>query len=307
MSSSIQMLERHLARQQGAFLARRHPGWEDHLGRMRAWLGSSLKEADVQRPVVILGAGSGLEVPWALAPPLTWGWDADPWSRMRTLLCHRRWAPWHFEDLTGAMVPLTAMLKRNVRRDWRGRILGRRSVARLRIAGLLDSLPTPSHPLATVLATLRPGLVIAANVMGQFAPVAEALVEQAFGGPPWEPDPDEPDVLAEALDRWSARVVEAFLLTLRASGADLCLVHDRAVFAEAVALGGWEPDWRRQILNALEARDPLCGVDVLALMARTPERQERWLWPVATGQVHLMEALAFSGSGSSSASGSPAR
>ncbi len=274
---------------------------------MRAWLGSSLEEADPRRPVLILGAGSGLEVPWSLAPPLTWGWDADPWSRMRTLIRHRRWAPWRFEDLTGAMGPLTAMLGRNLRRDWRGRPVGRRAVARLRIAGLLDSLPTASQPLAGVLATLQPGLVIAANLMGQFAPVAEALVEQAFGGPPWESDPDEPDVLAEALDRWSARVVEGFLVTLRERGADLCLVHDRAVFGEEAILGGWEPDWRRQVLTAHEARDPLCGVDVLTLMARAPERQERWLWTVAPGQVHLMEALAFSGSGNSSASISPAR
>src|ERR1035438_5896883 len=101
-------LSRLLRREQFAFLARDRSGWGDHLDRMHAFLGEGLQSADPTRPVLILGAGSGLEVPWALAPPDTTGWDGDPWSRIWTALRYHRWPPWVFGDLTGGMSELEA-------------------------------------------------------------------------------------------------------------------------------------------------------------------------------------------------------
>lgn len=291
------MLERHLAREQRAFLRRPRSAWGPHLERVHAFLGEAMGAADPARPVLVLGAGSGLEVPWRTAPPQTQGWDADPWSRIRTCIRHGRWVPWHFEDVTGAFGPLEALLRRNIRRDWQGRSQGRLDVARARVAGLLESLEPRPEALEATLHALRPGLVVAANLMGQFSLVAEALVEQAFGGAPWEDDPDLGDPLAEALDRWMVRVLEAFLGALRESGATLALVHDRAVLDRPVPLGPWSEDWRAQLRgeDPVTARDPLCGVDVLSVVGREPHRAERWLWPVGPGQVHLVEALGFPG------------
>ncbi|MFN7959400.1 MAG: hypothetical protein U0P46_13890 [Holophagaceae bacterium] len=66
-------LSRLLRREQWAFLARDRSAWGEHLGRVRGFLGEGLQAADPDRPVLILGAGPGLEVPWALAPPATTG------------------------------------------------------------------------------------------------------------------------------------------------------------------------------------------------------------------------------------------
>lgn len=291
------MLERHLAREQRAFLRRPRSAWGPHLEHMRRVLGEALGAADPARPVLVLGAGFGLEVPWREAPPLAQGWDADPWSRTATFLRHGRWVPWHFGDVTDAFGPLEALLRRNIRRDWRGRSQGHPDVARARVAGLLESLDPRPERLEATLRSLGPSLVVAANLMGQFGVVAEALVEQAFGGAPWQEDPDQGDPLAEALDRWTARVVVAFLAALRESGAALALVHDRAVLEQPVGLGPWSDDWRVQLRSEdpVTARDSLCGVDVLSVMGRAPQRAERWLWPVGPGQVHLVEALGFRG------------
>ncbi len=86
-------LSRLLRREQFAFLARDHSAWGDHLDRVRAFLGEGLQSADPGRPVLILGAGSGLEVPWALAPADTTGWDGDPWSRLWTAAAPPSLAP----------------------------------------------------------------------------------------------------------------------------------------------------------------------------------------------------------------------
>ena len=293
------ILSRLLRREQRAFLARDRAGWEAHLARVRTFLGEGLQAADPARPVLVLGAGSGLEVPWALAPPLTEGWDADPWSRVRTWRRHLRWAPWTFEDATGGLGELEATVRRALGEPWSGRHRDPRTAA-LRLAGLLPSLQPHPGALAAWIEARRPGAVLAANLMGQFGPVAEALVEAAFGkAPPWEPDPERPDPLAEALEAWTGRAVTAFLRVLAGSGADLWLVHDRAVVFSGgrLDLGPWTDDWTRQVQPAappLEAWDPLAGVDVLAHLTGqglTVVSRERWLWDLAPGQRHLVEAI----------------
>jgi hypothetical protein len=145
----------------------------------------------------------------------------------------------------------------------------------------------------------RPGTILVANVMGQFGVVAERVVETAFGGSPWVSDPERVDPLAEAMEAWTRRAIMAFLGALRASGSDLWLVHDRAVVfsGEALDLGPWEKDWARQVRSdgpPLEASDALAGVDVLPILAGhglEVTRKERWIWPLAPGQRHLVEAL----------------
>lgn len=292
-------LSRLLRREQRAFLVRDRAGWGAHLARVRTFLGEGLQAADPARPVLVLGAGSGLEVPWALAPPLTEGWDADPWSRVRTWRRHLRWAPWTFEDATGGLAELEATVRRALGEPWSGRHRDPR-VAALRLAGLLPSLRLHPEALAAWIGEHRPGTILAANLMGQFGVVAEALVEACFApASPWEADPERPDPLAEALEAWTARAVAGFLEVLAGSGADLWLVHDRAVvFSEGrLDLGPWADDWTRQLQPAappLEARDPLAGVDVLALLTgsgRTVAARERWLWDLAPGQRHLVEAI----------------
>jgi len=291
-------LSRLLRREQFAFLARDRADWEDHLARVRAFLGEGLQTADPARPVLILGAGSGLEVPWALAPPGTTGWDADPWSRWWTALRHRRWAPWVFEDLTGGLAELEATARRSVAEPWSGHRRDAETAAR-RLAGLLPSLHPLPQALRTWIQVHRPGTILVANVMGQFGVVAERLVEATFGLAPWETDPERPDPLAVALDAWTRRTVEAFLGALRESEADLWLVHDRAVVFSGgdLHLGPWEPDWTHQLQSAqaaIEAGDALAGVEVAALLA-APGRElthlERWVWPLAPGQRHLIETV----------------
>jgi len=152
-------------------------------------------------------------------------------------------------------------------------------------------------PLVRWLEANRPGTILAANVMGQFGVVARGTVERAFAGhSPWAGEEEADDPLDEALRGWTRRALEAFLSALAGSGAELWLVHDRGVlFGDArVTLGPLADPWTSQLVATvpLEADDPLCGVDVVpAFPGRLPGRHERWLWPVAAGQTHVMEAL----------------
>jgi len=292
-------LSRLLRQEQFAFLARNRSDWTAHLERVRAFLGEGLQAADPSRPVLILGAGAGLEVPWALAPPRTTGWDGDPWSRVWTALRHRRWSPWVFADLTGGLSDLEATARRAAMEPWSRRRRDRETAGK-RLAGLLPSLQPDPGPLRAWIERHRPGTILSANVMGQFGVVASRLVESHIGRSHWDPDPERTDPLAEAMEAWTRQAVTAFLGALRDSGADLWLVHDRAVVfgAGPLDLGPWEPDWTRQLRGqgGLEASDPLAGLEVPALLgveAVALVRKERWLWPVTAGQRHLVEALAL--------------
>jgi len=291
-------LDRLLRREQFAFLARNHAGWDEHLSRVRAFLGEGLRGADPARPVLILGAGSGLEVPWELAPPRTTGWDADPWSRVWTALRHHQWRPWVFEDLSGGLADLEAATRRAVAEPWSGRRRDYRAAAG-RLAGLLPSLHPEPRALRAWIAEQQPGTILVANVMGQFGVVAERLIEALFGGPPWVLDPEQRDPLAEALEVWTRRTLSAFLETLRESGADLWLVHDRAVVFSGgrLTLGPWGEAWARQLQaeSELEVSDPLAGLEVADLFRGGGKlsHQARWLWPVGPQQRHLVETLAF--------------
>lgn len=286
-----------LAAERRAFLARDRGTWGDHLAQVRAFLGSGLSGAEPGRAVLVLGAGTGLEVPWALAPPRTTGWDADPWSRLGTLLRHRRWAPWCFEDVTGGLGDLITLAGRCVRSERSGRRRNPADAA-LRLAGLLPSLHPDAAPLARWIAGHQPKSILAANLMGQFGSFAERVVESAFvPHSPWEPDSERPDPLAEALDAWTLRALRAFLAVLRDSGARLWLVHDRGViFGDPqVTLGPLRDPWTAQLVSrdTLEVSDPLLGLDVRReLEGFHVEQQVRWLWPLAPGQLHVVEALA---------------
>lgn len=292
-------LSRLLRREQRAFLARDRAGWAPHLAQVRAFLGEGLQAADPARPVLVLGAGSGLEVPWDLAPTSTVGWDADPWSRLRTALRHRRWPPWVFEDATGAMADLEATAYRAAREPWSKRRRDPATAAR-RLAGLLPSLRPHPAALGAWIAAHRPGVILAANLMGQFGVLAESVVEATFApGSPWLGEPERLDPLAEALEAWTARTVTAFLEVLAGSGAELWLVHDRAVVFSGgrLALGPWADPWTAQLQGGeapVEARDALAGVDVRGVLARhglALLHVERWLWELAPGQRHLVEAI----------------
>ena len=291
-------LARLLAREQQAFLARNRRGWGNHLARIRDFLGAGLDRTDPERPVLMLGAGSGLEIPWSHAPRGTVGWDADPLSRARTLLRHGRWAPWIFGDITGAFEALRAAAERSARESWSGK-RRRSEIARKRLAAILPSLPADPATLRAWIEQHRPGTILAANFLGQLAPLAQRVVERAFAPEvPWENDPEASDPLAEALEQWTERVVQGLLKELDQSGSELWLVHDRAVLEATpdLELGPFVPEWKAQLrgLDRLEAWDPLCGVDVVTAMAgRSPLCQSRWLWPVGPGQIHLVEALAF--------------
>lgn len=293
-------LSRLLLREQLAFLGRDRSAWGDHLHRVKAFLGEGLRAADPARPCLILGAASGLEIPWELAPPGTTGWDADPWSRTWTALRHHRWPPWVFEELTGGLADLEATARRAAAEPWSGRRRDQRAAAG-RLAGLLPSLRPDPAALRAWLARHEPGTILVANVMGQFGVVAERLVETILGGSPWNPDPEKPDPLADALEAWTGRALAAFLGALRFSGADLWLVHDRAVAFrdEAWELGAWHEDWSRQLRTdgtVFEVSDALPGVDVSAVLQEEGlglQRRERWVWPLAPGQSHLIEAMAL--------------
>jgi len=290
----MQSLASTLAREQRGFLGRDRKRWAPHLESMRAFLGEGLQGA--AGPALILGAGSGLEVPWPLAPPGTVGWDADPWSRLATFLRHRVWAPWVFQDLTGGMDELAATAHRAARQPGSGRVRVTQAASR-RLAGLIASLDPGAAPLARWIQEHRPATILAANVMGQFGVLAQRTVEKAFRGiSPWSGDDEGEDPLDLALRGWTARAVGAFLSVLEASGSELWLVHDRGViFGDArVALGPMAEPWTAQLRSAmpLEADDPLCGVDVpSAFPGRDVDRHQRWIWQVASGQTHVMEAL----------------
>lgn len=286
-------LPRLLAREQRAFLGRSRDGWGPHLDRVRAFLGQGLGRG----PALVLGAGSGLEVPWDRAADGTVGWDADPWSRVRTFLRHRRWPEWVFEDVTGGMADLQRAAWRSARQPWSGRARAT-STATRRLAGLLASLRPSGAPLEAWIRERRPERILAANLMGQFGVLARRAVERAFAPySPWAPEEAE-DPLDDALRAWTARAVASFLAVLERSGAELWLVHDRGViFGEGgldLGLGPFREPWTAQLeaRGPLEAEDPLCGIDVgAAFPGREFDLRERWLWRLAIGQVHVVEAL----------------
>lgn len=291
-----------LAQEQRAFLGRDRCGWEEHLARVRAFLGEGLARADRGRPALILGAGSGLEVPWAIAPPATVGWDADPWSRLGTFLRHRRWPEWMFEDLTGAMTELDDLAARCVREPWGARRPRSRTQARTLVAGLLPSSSPQPVALQAWLQDHRPGTILSANVMGQFGAVVQRALGNRLGE--WWGEAFPPEDLTEALEAWLARLLRAQLRTLAESGAELWMVYDRGVVhgGEDLSLGPWSDPWPTQIqgLGFAELEDPLAGVDPLVELqarGRRIDRRERWLWPLAPGQTHLVEALAVDGTG----------
>ena len=286
-----------LAREQRAFLARDRRGWQEHLAKVRGFLGQGLAQADRSRPALVLGAGSGLEVPWAIAPPGTTGWDADPWSRARTCLRHRRWPPWEFGDMTGGLTELEALAHRCSRESWGRQRARPRAAARSRFLGLLPSLNPDPAALAAWIAAHRPTTILSANVLGQFGAVAQQLLGRHLGS--WWEEPFPPEDLDEALESWIGRILRAQLALLARSGAALWLVYDRGVVhgTQALSLGPWTDPWPGQIQGRghAELEDALAGLDVgaeLAALGRPVHHRERWLWPLAPGQVHVVEALA---------------
>lgn len=286
-----------LAREQRAFLGRDREGWGEHLARVRSFLGEGLARADRDRPVLVLGAGSGLEVPWDIAPPATVGWDADPWSRLRTALRHHRWPDWEFADLTGGMPALDALALRCLRQPWPAGKARSRHAAQARCAGLLASLDPWPAALVDGITKRQPATILSANLMGQFGTVAQRMLGRRLG--PWWEEAFPPEELGEALDAWVGRALRHHLQVLAASGAELWLVYDRGVLhgGEALTLGDWGDPWPEQIAGrgTAELEDPLAGVDPIAELKRAGRgilRRDRWLWPLAQGQTHLVEAVA---------------
>jgi hypothetical protein len=296
-----------LARTQWAFLGRPRAGWAEHLVRARTFLGEGLRRAAPERPVLVLGAGSGLEIPWSLAPKDTTGWDADPLSRWLTLARHRRLAPWVGADLTGGLEALHALARRCARRPG-GQGPRDPELALRRLAGLLPGLAPVPRALEAWLERRRPGTILAANVLGQLGPVAQAVLERGLGRP--LPEGEIGDAVQEALDAWTARAQAALLDALKASGAELWLLHDRAVLdgRHPVGLGPFSARWSAQLraTGQLELMDPLNGLDVVTrLEDRTLLRGERWFWPLGPGQRHLVEALAVAAPVCPSSPGGP--
>lgn len=282
--------------EQSAFLRRNNREWRNHIQRVRAFIGDSLQRAPQDRPALILGAGSGLEVPWDLAPRLSTGWDLDPTSRMRTLLRWRRWPDWVFQDLTGGLKELQALTKRSIRQPGSDRLRDAELAAR-RLAGLIPSLNPNPRALRQWLELHRPAVVVGANWMGQLGVAAQRLIEREFGrSSPWVEDPEEPDPLADALDLWTRRAIQAHVALLKECGAELCLVYDRAVIHgnTPLQLGPFQPDWTRQLHSPswLTLSDPLVGLETESLF-QEPIRWERWLWAVSPEQRHLVEAVTW--------------
>lgn len=190
------------------------------------------------------------------------------------------------------------MAQRCVREPWNGK---RRSLAQAiqRLAGLIPSLEALGTPLRTWIQAHRPGLIVSANVMGQWDAVVHALVCKAFHPlSPFVEDPEAHDPLAEALEGYVVKAVRHHLEILGESGAELCLLYDRAVFFDPpeLELRVWTEAWRHQLraVEELEARDPLMGVDPGVVLGNLHAvAQDRWLWPVGPQQLHLMEARRF--------------
>jgi hypothetical protein len=296
-------LKRLFAREQLAFLTRPRRGWGEHLDRAREFIGTGLKNADPVRAVLILGAGWGLEVPWGAAPIGTFGWDADPLSRLGTWIRHRRRPPWVFDDFTGSFAELDRVSRRVQVLEGVWALRPVHAAAR-RLAGLVPSVPCAPTTLEAWIGEYRPGTIICANALGQIKPMGHRIVELAFKPrDPWVADPDLEDPLHEALDAWSAKAAKAVLAVLCKSGADLHLLHDRGVIHEdaGVSLGDWADPWTKQLAAAkksLEASDPLPGVDVLEELAPRPcIGKERWIWPLGPGQVHVVEAIRMGSAG----------
>lgn len=282
--------------EQSAFLRRRNREWRHHLQRIRTFIGESLQRAPRDRPVLILGAGSGLEVPWDLAPRQSTGWDMDPASRLRTLMRWRRWPDWVFGDLTGSLEELQSLARRSIRQPGSDRARNPEVAAR-RLAGLIPSLHPEPRQLQQWLEQHRPALVVSANWMGQLGVVAQRLVEREFGrSSPWPEDPEDPDPLSEALDLWIGRVLQTHIQLLKACGAELCLVYDRAVIhgSTPLQLAPFQPEWTRQLQSPvdLSLSNPLPGMAVETLLPE-PIQWERWLWTISKEQRHLIEAVTW--------------
>jgi hypothetical protein len=234
-------LNRLLAKEQNSFVRRPHRHWGAHLSRAREFIASALKNADPARPTLILGAGPGLEIPWRSAPANTFGWDAAPYSRLRTFIRHRRWPPWIFKDLTSAFEQLDVVSRRVQVLEGRFSLRPVDRAAK-RLAGLLPSVPYTPKALEAWIGEYRPGTIICANVLGQIKPLAYRIVELAFKPrTPWVADQDLADPLQEALEIWISKVLVSILHILRQSGSNLYLLHDRGVVHQDadIALGGW--------------------------------------------------------------------
>jgi len=291
-------LSKCLAREQRAYLNRPRGAWGAHLVKARAFFGEALQAADPDLSVLILGAGSGLEIPWKLAPKHSVGWDADPWSRWRTCLRHQRFPDWIYDDLTGGIADLEATARRCLILPT-GRHRSAEQAVR-RFAGLLPSLHPRPRALEAWVAGHRPSSILVANFLGQVGSVIQKILEAIFGGAAlWAEYLETTEGLAEAVDAWIVRALEALLGCLRGSRAQVWMLHDRAVIWGNVALelGRLQDPWMRQLQasTSLEVSDPLCGIDVRGQFSdRTELRFDRWLWPVGTGQLHMMEALAYS-------------
>jgi hypothetical protein len=294
-------LKRLFAKEQISFLRRPRRHWGAHLRQAREFIGAALKNADPAGKALVLGAGWGLEVPWRLAPKDTAGWDADPLSRLGTFLRHMRWPPWVFEDVTGALAELDKVACRMQMFDGTWTYRPAEAAAR-RLAGLLPSIAPRLGLLQRWLQENKPCTVICANMLGQIKPVAYKIAENAFEKRnPWIDDQDRRDPLQEELDAFATKMARAVLATLRQSGANLCLLHDRGVIHQEadLALGEWADPWTAQLrtsADSLEVSDPLPGIDVLQEMKELKcRRRARWIWPVGPAQIHIIEALEFAG------------
>jgi hypothetical protein len=205
-----------------------------------------------------------------------------------------------FDDVTGGFQELRATVGRAITLPGGDRRRSPERSAR-RLAGLLPFLQPGARPLRDWIQTHQPGTILVANVLGQLGCIAERLVEVAFRPAlPWPLDPEVPDPLAEALDAWTVKAIGAVCEALHESGAALWLLHDRAVVHRdaPVALGPLEDPWTRQLHSEvpLDVSDPLLGLDLRQNFSERRETSfDRWLWPVAPGQLHLMEALAWAG------------
>jgi len=292
-------LKRLFMMEQLAFLKRSRKHWGNHLNLAREFIGSGFQNSNPARSVLVLGAGWGLEIPWHLAPIGTFGWDADPLSRFGTFIRHRRWAQWICSDFTDAFAELDKLAQRL---QFMEGLLALRPthVAAKRLAGLLPSFSPQPKSLEAWIQEYRPGTIICANVLGQIRPMACKIIELAFKPRcPWVVDQDILDPLQNALDAWTARVVRALLNVLRQSGSKLYLLHDRGVVHQAtdLALGEWTDPWPKQLRateSTLDISEPMPGVDVLEeLNLLKCESKNRWIWPVGTEQIHVIEALAY--------------